>query len=145
MGFDEEWARIKADARDEIARTQLNSTSPAGGEQGELVVHSADISAIGVQADELATSLQEHGLVADNPTRVAGILLRTPGFETGRALTDVAEAWQSQVETLTEACLGIAGHLHHTVTDHAGGELENQAELVRARTSETVRHITGMA
>ncbi|WP_052385467.1 hypothetical protein [Streptomyces sp. NRRL F-2890] len=145
MGFDEEWAQAKAEAREEIARTRLNGSPESAGGSGRLVLHGEDVGPIGEQADGLAASLREHGLVADNPTRVAGILLRTPGFETGRALVDVADTWQSQVETLKESCLGISQHLRYTLTSHAGGELENQAEMIRAQTSPAAHHISNMA
>ncbi|TDC67960.1 hypothetical protein [Streptomyces hainanensis] len=130
MSFHQEWAAIQARAQDASARTRLNGTGGrGGGDEADLELHSAELTDIRNTAEALAGDLDTAGHTAENPTRVAGILLRTPGFETGNALIEVATRWQSQADALRDACLRVSGHLEDTVRTHTAVEQETAAAL----------------
>lgn len=144
MSFHEEWAAIQARAREESARTRLNSTAGQGDGGADLEIHSAELADIQGSADDLANDLDASGHTAENHTHVAGIFLRTPGFETGYALIEVATRWQSQADSLRDACLRISGHLQDTVRTHATVEQETAA-AVRQTTAGLNPRLTGAA
>lgn len=129
MSFDAEWASLQAAVHDKLTHTRLNSS---GGSGGDLEHREAELTPIQQDAGALASDLDRSGYLAHNATYVAGILLRAPGLDTGVALTEVADRWQSQADALHGACLRIAGHIDATVRTHAAGELETTADLQRA-------------
>ncbi|RKN05075.1 hypothetical protein [Streptomyces radicis] len=128
MTFDEEWARLQAAAQDELNATRLNSDGGAG-DGADYAVSGEELRPVHEVAGELADELDRNGSLARNPTHVAGIFLRTPGLETGYALIEVAERWQSQADALRSACRRIAGHVDATVRAHSATEQETLADL----------------
>ncbi|MFD5320091.1 hypothetical protein [Streptomyces sp. NPDC127098] len=132
MSFQQEWAAIQARARQETAHTRLNSTGGQGGGDADLEIHGAELSEIQGSADDLANDLDALGHTAENQTHVAGIFLRTPGFETGDALIEVATRWRSQADSLRDACLRISGHLQDTVRTYTVVEQETAAAVQQA-------------
>ncbi|MEV1006354.1 hypothetical protein [Streptomyces sp. NPDC049881] len=133
MSFDEEWAALQAAAREEQARTRLNSEGTGGADALDLEVSENDLTPLRTDADGLADRVTQDGFLAQNITHVAGIFLRTPGLDTGYALIEVAERWESQANALRNALQRIAGHVGETVRAHAGDELETAAALEGAR------------
>jgi hypothetical protein len=134
MSFDEEWAQLQAVAREQVAHTRLNSTGDgdAGG-SADLEVTDKELEKIEDTANGLANALDQSGHEAENHTHVAGIYLRTPGFECGQVLIDVATQWASQAETLRDACLRIANHLRDTAAEFAAAEEEAGAGMRHAQ------------
>ncbi|RKN40134.1 hypothetical protein [Streptomyces hoynatensis] len=129
--FDEEWAQIQARAREQAARTRLDS-APAPGDGADLEIHEEELGRIEREAGSLAGLLDQHGRAAETQTRVAGVLLRTPGFDTGSALVELTDRWRSQTESLRDACRRIAAHRRDTTRAHAAGEQETAAALRQA-------------
>ncbi|MDT0441615.1 hypothetical protein [Streptomyces johnsoniae] len=142
MSFDAEWAGLQAAARDELTHTRLNSRGDGSG--GDLEHREGQLTPIQGDADALANDLDQNGSLAHNATYVAGILLRTPGLDTGVALTEVADRWQSQAAALHAACLRIAGHVGDTVRTHAAGELETTADIRNASAVRSNAHLDAL-
>ncbi|RBM20505.1 hypothetical protein [Streptomyces sp. PT12] len=128
MTFDEEWARLQAAAQDELNATHPNSEGGAG-DGADYAVSEGELRPVHEVAAGLADELDRNGYLAHNPTHVAGIFLRTPGLETGYALIEVADRWQSQADALRSACGRIAGHVDETVRTHGATEQETLADL----------------
>ncbi|WP_052849987.1 hypothetical protein [Streptomyces avicenniae] len=131
--FDAEWAGMQAAAREQVAqqqaaggaRTRLNTTGGGGGSGGAGVDHDEEgLQDVETHAIELGDTLSTHGQMAENSTHVAGVLLRTPGLETGPALIELVERWGTQSEALRDACLTISGHMRETIQRMADVELD---------------------
>ncbi|WP_158104793.1 hypothetical protein, partial [Streptomyces milbemycinicus] len=81
---------------------------------GALVVKRDDLGRVGHAAYELHGGLRAAGGHAKATSKAAGTDLTTDHFATGAALTKVADTWQSQVDTLLEACARISNHLDYS-------------------------------
>ncbi|MER5480842.1 hypothetical protein ABT026_28275 [Streptomyces sp. NPDC002734] len=127
MAWDE-WAKLKAEA---AARTEpgmrLNQLdAPAGGGGGtggeDLVVHDDQLGKLGNMAFELRERLHRDGDFARPATFRASVDMANDGLDTGSALTEVHDAWNTQLRTLLEACAHISNHLDFSRTQHAKDE-----------------------
>ncbi len=131
--FDEEWAGLRAAAREHTTHTRLNSAE-GGAAAPDLELREAELAAVGQGASFLADALDRSGHEAEDNTSRAGRLLRTSGFGTGAALADVADRWKTQADTLRNACADIAGHLRDTTALHAAAEQDTVASLQQSGT-----------
>ncbi|GAA4898232.1 hypothetical protein ACFPM3_14280 [Streptomyces coeruleoprunus] len=125
MAWDE-WEQLKAEAQ---ARgdtgMRLNGVPPepapnAGGPNGVLKVHQADLAAIGDEAFKLYTRLWKEARVTS--TETAGTDLTSQGIMLGSALTHVSQRWDRQLNTLMDACALISNHMDFTKNAHQGDE-----------------------
>lgn len=125
----EEWEELKAVAAARAStRMQLNQLpadrgGSGGGASGEdLVVHSDQLGKLGNMAFELRERLRVDGDFARPATGKASVALCIDGLDMGPALTEVFEAWNTQLKTLLEACAHISNHLDFTRAQHAKDE-----------------------
>ncbi|MDV9191632.1 hypothetical protein R6L23_26065 [Streptomyces sp. SR27] len=122
MSFDEEWSQ----ARSESVAMRLNSvpTDPGGGGGGpsDYKVTSADLKAIGNEAQELFHWFERDAFHAGAQTDTASKSLDGDGFRTGSAMWTMWDTWRGQAETLLSACAHIHNHLEDTVISHANHE-----------------------
>lgn len=125
MSFQEEWAQHKAAAAEKhSASMQLNQLPAEGGGSapaGDLTVDQKDLAAVGDQAFKLYQRLDKDGDHAKATTEKAGSVLKGD-FSLGGALTDLADKWNSQVNTVLQSCAHISNHLDYTKKAHAGDE-----------------------
>lgn len=115
--------------RAQAASMQLNkldagSGSGTGNRSSNLVVHDDELGALGNMAYDLRVKLSKYGDHARQVTFEASIQLFTDGLETGSALTELHDAWQTQLSTLKEACAHISNHLDYTRASHSKDEDE---------------------
>lgn len=125
MSFEEEWAQHKSAAvQKQSVSMQLNRLDPGGGggaPTGDLRVSQKDLAAVGDEAFKLYQRLDKDGDHAKASSQKAGNALKED-FSLGGALGDVAETWNSQVNTLLQSCAHISNHLDYTQKAHAGDE-----------------------
>ena len=98
---------------------QLNqakdSGSPRGADpDGDLVVHDDQLGKLGDMGRDLRERLSTYGDHARQTTFDASIELFNDGMDTGSALTEVHDAWNTKLTTLKEACAHISNHLDCT-------------------------------
>ncbi|MFI1338170.1 hypothetical protein ACH4U7_50560 [Streptomyces sp. NPDC020845] len=86
-----------------------------------LVAGHDDLGRVGHAAYELYGGLHAAGGHAKVNSKAAGAELDKDRFATGAALTKVADTWQTQVDTLLEACAHISNHLGYS-TERYGDE-----------------------
>ncbi|MFE6849600.1 hypothetical protein ACFVDH_02255 [Streptomyces sp. NPDC057674] len=123
MSFDEEWSQV----RSETVAMRLNSVPAEGGGAGgggptDYKVTSADLKAIGNEAQELYHWFERDAFHAGAQTDAAAKSLDGDGFQTGSAMWTMWDMWRDQAETLISACAHIHNHLEDTVTSHANHE-----------------------
>jgi hypothetical protein len=124
MAWDE-WEQLKAEAaKKHAAHTELNQVMNTGGGGGsvsdaDLVVHDDELGKLGHMAYELHGRLQKDGHHASASTHGAAAELSDDGLDTGKALSEVHDAWNTQVGTLLEACARISNHLDFSRAQHA--------------------------
>ncbi|RKN45755.1 hypothetical protein [Streptomyces hoynatensis] len=123
--FDEEWARIQADARERVARTRLDSAGDGQG-SGARPGLGADWGAKRAAADHLdretlpgVASAGERPV--DSLTQAAS---RLAGWETARGLHTVLERWQAQVSALRGQLEVESNALRSTASDFQGLDAE---------------------
>ncbi|WP_330331401.1 hypothetical protein OHS33_17750 [Streptomyces sp. NBC_00536] len=125
MSFDQEWAEVRASVADKQTGMRLNHVPAEDGggptPQGDLVVTQQDLAAVGDAAFKLHQRLNTDGDHAKASTYEAAGSLKQ-GFALGGALSTVADKWNTQVNTLLEACAHISNHLDYTQNAHAEGE-----------------------
>ncbi|MEE1841923.1 hypothetical protein [Streptomyces sp. JV190] len=145
MTFDDEWARLKADAQDRhSAQMRLNTAGPqadgaASGGNADLVVHQDDLGRVGNEAFRVHSELRKRadlaGAGADKDgagtTARAAAELQGRNFSAGGALYTTLEAWSSQVKTVLQMCAHISNHLDFSQKSHADDEVEIAASLSR--------------
>lgn len=118
----EEWEQLKSEAAQRSsASTRLNGLPPGGGTTGtgDLIVHDDELGKMGNTAYELR---QKFGVDSDHArpsTFTASIDLFNDGLDTGAALTELHDAWNSQTKTLKDACAHISNHFDYTRAQHA--------------------------
>lgn len=119
----EEWEQLKSEAVErQSVRLRLNQLpADAGGgcTQADLVVHDDQLGKLGNLAFELRERLHVDGDLARPSTFTASVDLFNDGLETGSALLEVHDAWNSQLQTLNEACAHISNHLDFTRAQHS--------------------------
>ncbi|MFE9737929.1 hypothetical protein [Streptomyces sp. NPDC006477] len=122
MSFDEEWSHVRGQA----AAMRLNGVpaeSGAGsGGSSDYKVTSAELRAIGNEAQELFHWFERDAFHAGAQTDAAAKSLDGDGFLTGSAMWTMWDTWRGQAETLLSACAHIHNHLEDTVTSHANRE-----------------------
>ena len=126
MSFAQEWAQHKAAAAEKSVSMQLNRLDPGGGgggaPEGDLKVNQTDLAAVGDNAYKLYQRLDKDGDHAKAASEKAGGALKAD-FALGGALSEVAEKWNGQVNTLLQSCAHISNHLDYTQKAHAGDEV----------------------
>ncbi|MEU2185041.1 hypothetical protein [Streptomyces thermolilacinus] len=103
MGFDEEWAQLRAEAASRpdtsMRLNQLPADQGGGGGGGKLVSSAAaKNTAANTIQNEIMTSTQTAGKHADEATNSAASAFG--GWATGTALKKVQTTWEGQVKTL---------------------------------------------
>ncbi|MEV5853293.1 hypothetical protein [Streptomyces anulatus] len=113
MSFEEEWGALKA-----AAAMRLNQVGGSGGSgpkgSADYVVNDDELGGIGSAAFKLFNGLEPTGKHAKAASETAGTGLKSDGFDTGAAFTEVIETWDKQVKTLLQACAHISNHLDYT-------------------------------
>ncbi|MFI6347800.1 hypothetical protein [Streptomyces sp. NPDC050560] len=115
MAWDE-WEQLKANAS-RSASTQIDHVPdplPGDPADGDLVVHDDELGKLGNMAHNLRDRLSVEGDYARPSTFDASVQLSNDGLDTGAALTALHDAWNSQLNTLKEACAHISNHLDFT-------------------------------
>lgn len=134
MAFDEEWARLKADAQERSSgQTRLN----AAGANDDLVVRQDDLGAVGSEAFRLHGELRKcadiAGAGADGSgagtTARAAAELQGRNLAVGGELYSTLEVWSSQVKTVLQMCAHISNHLDFSKKLHANDDAEIAASL----------------
>lgn len=113
MSFDDEWTSAKTVAM------RVNNADSTGGSKPkpgsvDYVVEDDELGDIGHAAFGLFNGLESGGKHAAAASETAGSGLTGDGFDTGAALTEVKQTWDTQVKTLLQACAHISNHLDHT-------------------------------
>lgn len=131
MAWDE-WGQIKAEvAQRNSARMQLNQAPAESGASAseDLVVHDDQLGRLGNMAYDLRERFR---VVADHArpsTFTASVDLFNDGLDTGSALTEMHDAWNTQQQALKEACAHISNHLDFTQAQHAKDEVDIQTSM----------------
>ncbi|MGH3311645.1 MAG: hypothetical protein ACRDP3_13840 [Streptomyces sp.] len=136
MTFDE-WEQVKAAvAHRDSTQMQLNqlpaSGGSGGGARGDLTVHDNELGALGNIAHELRGRLSTDGDHARQTTFDASVQLFNDGLETGSGLTELHDAWSTQLGTLKEACAHISNHLDYSRSAHNKDENKIATEMRNA-------------
>ncbi|MVO83431.1 hypothetical protein GPA10_01335 [Streptomyces sp. p1417] len=119
MSWDE-WERLKADA----ARRRSDPARPGGGAgagpvaAADLVVHDDELGRLGSLAHRLRDRLRVDSDRAREQTFGAAVELTGGGLDTGAALTELHDAWNTKSRTLVDACGHISNHLDFTRAQH---------------------------
>ncbi|MFF9198625.1 hypothetical protein ACF09L_25760 [Streptomyces sp. NPDC014779] len=126
MSFDEEWRQAREAAAMRLNGVPEESGGGAGGvKDGDYVVTSPDLKAVGNEAQELFHWFENDAFHAGAQTDTASKNLDEDGFLTGSAMWTMWDTWRTQAETLLSACAHIHNHLEDTVITH-----ENHEEIL---------------
>ncbi|MEU1227059.1 hypothetical protein [Streptomyces sp. NPDC005828] len=119
---------------------RLNSVPAEGGGgdggASDYKVTSADLKAIGNEAQELFHWFERDAFHAGAQTGTAAKSLDGDGFLTGSAMWDT---WRDQAEALLSACAHIHNHLEDTVMSHTNHE---ESLVTNFSMSEIGKHFT---
>ncbi|MFI6929932.1 hypothetical protein [Streptomyces sp. NPDC050287] len=120
----EEWEQLKADvAERQPTQMQLNQLpADGGGSSGggpDLVVHDDELGKLGNMAYDLKERFRVDADLARPTTFTASNDLFNDGLDMGSALLELHDAWNTQQQTLKEACAHISNHLDFTRAQHA--------------------------
>ncbi|WP_030544002.1 hypothetical protein [Streptomyces albus] len=138
MSFDEEWARLRAQASDRTRLNRLPEEGGAGGSAAEdLVVRQDDLGQVGNDAFKLHGDLQRAGDIVGagmdeegtGTTMRAARQLKKHRFAAGAALSTTVETWDSQLKTLLQACAHISNHLDFSRKRHTEDEAAIAASM----------------
>jgi hypothetical protein len=142
MSFEDEWARISADAAQRQPRQmQLNQLPGSrGGGSGDLVVNQDDLGAVGNEAYRLHARLQKKADIAAagadkggaGSSEQAASELSGHHFAMGGELSRAVSLWGSQVKTVLQMCAHVSNHLDYSQKRHAEDE-ERIAASMRHR------------
>ncbi|MEU3329371.1 hypothetical protein [Streptomyces albus] len=129
MSFANDWEQLKKDAGQSSTHMQLNqapdgSFRPGRGgssPSGDLQVSQKDLAAVGNEAYKIYHRLKKDGSHAHASTDAAKTSL-SGDFELAAALGHVNARWESQLQTVLDACAHISNHLDFTRKAHAGDE-----------------------
>ncbi|MFF9349936.1 hypothetical protein [Streptomyces sp. NPDC014734] len=111
---------------------QLPADAGGGGEDGDLVVHNDQLGKLGNMAFDLR---ERFGTAADHArpsTFTASVDLFNDGLDMGSALTELHDAWNTQQQTLKEACAHISNHLDFTRAQHTKDEQHIETSMRNA-------------
>ncbi|EFL22135.1 conserved hypothetical protein [Streptomyces himastatinicus ATCC 53653] len=128
MSFEQEWEQQKTEASEkQPTQMQLNQAKGPGGHRGadadgDLVVHDDQLGKLGDMGRDLRERLSTYGDHARQTTFDASIELFNDGMDTGSALTELHDAWNTKLTTLKEACAHISNHLDYTRSAHRKDE-----------------------
>ncbi|WP_432013253.1 hypothetical protein [Streptomyces cucumeris] len=128
MSFKEEWNHRKSEAANQQpAQMQLNQAKGSGdgsgkNKDGDLVVRDDQLGKIGEMGRDLRGRLSTYGDHARQNTFDASVELFNDGLDTGSALTELHDAWNTKLQTLKEACALISNHLDYTRATHREDE-----------------------
>lgn len=139
MSFDHEWASARGAAAGDGVSMRLNQVDagPSGGGGGaDLDVNQDKLGRIGSAAFELHGKLSTAGNHARGSTSEAATMFTAHGFLTGAALRTVHDTWNSQLNTLLDACANISNHLDHSAASHAEEEAKIKAALATSKINE---------
>lgn len=121
-----EWEQAKAAAAERTGGTRLNAAAAqdggGGGNGDDLTVRDDELGALGNMAFDLRGRLARDGAHAKRATADAAAELRSDGLETGSALSELHDAWDTKLGTLKEACAHISNHLDYSRAEHARDE-----------------------
>ncbi|MDJ0465153.1 hypothetical protein [Streptomyces sp. H27-C3] len=137
MAWDE-WEQLKTEAAErQSTNMQLNQIPADGGGgstggQADLVVRDDELGKLGNMAYGLREGLRVDADHARQNTFDASIELLNDGLDMGSALTQMHDAWNSQLGTLKEACAHISNHLDFTRAQHAKDEVKIQTDMRNA-------------
>ncbi|KDQ67156.1 hypothetical protein AB0K62_15330 [Streptomyces halstedii] len=125
MAWDE-WEQLKSDAADKrSAHMRLNQAVDIGDGGGDdLVVHDDELGQMGNTAFELRQKFGTDSDFARPSTFTASVDLFNDGLDMGSALTELHDAWNTQSQTLKEACAHISNHFDFTRAQHAKDEVQ---------------------
>jgi hypothetical protein len=139
MGFEDEWAQIKAEAAQRRSTgMQLNQADGSGGGgSGDLVVHQDDLGAVGNEAFQLHGRIQKHADIAgagangggEGSSLQAAGHLSGHNFMMGSALSKTVTVWSSQVRTVQQMCAHVSNHLDYSKKRHAEDEAQIAASM----------------
>ncbi|MEU5613238.1 hypothetical protein AB0H03_31755 [Streptomyces sparsogenes] len=134
MSFDDEWERAKAWAMgDGPARMRVNHLVASDGGSGTLAARRDDLGRVSHAAYKLHGGLRSAGGHAKANSKAAGAELTTDHFATGAALTRVVDTWQTQVDTLLEACAHISNHLDYSAKRYGEEDAKIESGMHDAR------------
>lgn len=130
MAWDE-WEELKANAAARgSARMQLNGYTAADhGSGGGLVVKDDELGKLGNMAYNLREQLRTDGDHARPATHAAATELFNDSLDMGAALTELHDAWNSQLKTLVEACGQISNHIDFSRAKHGEDEAEIRGRM----------------
>ncbi|MEU1708256.1 hypothetical protein ABZ478_23250 [Streptomyces sp. NPDC005706] len=122
----DEWEQLKTEASQrrpaQMQLNQLSADASGGGGQPDLVVHDDELGRLGNMAYDLRERLHVDGDFARPSTFTASNDLFNDGLDMGSALLEVHDAWNTQLQTLNEACAHISNHLDYSRAQHAKDE-----------------------
>lgn len=133
MGFDEEWAQLRAEAAERHDASMRLNQLPAdqggsGGGGGKLASTPAEKNAAANTIDtELLTKTQTAGKHADEATNSAAGAFG--GWATGTALKKVQTTWEGQVKTLMGRLSKERDGLRGTVTTLGGVDADRGSKI----------------
>jgi hypothetical protein len=130
VSFEEEWSELRARAaQGQGAQMRLNHVDDGSGGQGaprsggstqpDLSVKTDELGRIGHDAFLLYDRIMSDGGWAQLTTLRASTDLTEGHLQTGTALSQADEAWQTKLGTLQEACAHISNHLDFSAKSHA--------------------------
>ncbi|MBD9730041.1 hypothetical protein [Streptomyces caniscabiei] len=130
----EEWEQLKADAEHRQSTGMQLNQAPAegGGGKTDLVVHDDELGKLGNMAYDLRERFRVDADHARPSTFAASIDLFNDGLDTGSALTELHDAWNTQQQTLKEACAHISNHLDFSRAQHAKDDVHIQTGMRNA-------------
>ncbi|MEC4019184.1 hypothetical protein [Streptomyces sp. H27-D2] len=142
MAWDE-WEQLKTQAADKrSANMQLNQLPAEGGggaADGDLVVHDDELGKLGNVAYELREKFRVDSDFARPTTFTASVDLFNDGLDMGAALTELHDAWNTQTQTLKEACAHISNHMDFTRAQHAKDEVHIQTEMSVSKINDYIK------
>ncbi|MFE4827075.1 hypothetical protein [Streptomyces sp. NPDC056672] len=138
MSFDEEWASARTDATatTDMRLNRVPDEGSAGGSSADLSVNQDKLGEIGSAAYALHGRLRSDGGHARGSTSEAATMMTVNGFRTGAAMRTVHDTWNSQLNTLLDACANISNHLDYSAASHTREEQEITAALAASRINE---------
>jgi hypothetical protein len=132
--FEQEWAELRAAAAERTAM-QIDSIpadgGSGGGGDGDLVVNSDELGAIGNDAYGLRVRLSKEGNIARDSTADAAAALTSGSFTSGSAVLKLHDSWQTHLKTLLDSCAQISNHLDYTKAQHAKDEVKIDGDLTK--------------
>ncbi|MFI2206874.1 hypothetical protein ACH47Z_40425 [Streptomyces sp. NPDC020192] len=140
MAWDE-WEQLKADAQSRqqggATHMRLNQLpdGPGGGsaalpsQTGDLKVTQHDLAKIGSEAHTLYNHLWDKARLSNTSVDSAASDLTTQGFALGAGLQHVSNQWDTQLNSLMDACAQISNHMQVTKKIHAGDDAYFQRQM----------------